>query len=66
MEKYVHRRNVILGIIEAHYNVVKNRPSYVNYGNINAITMGPTHALSVQRCHHREFIILFISSSGQK
>ena len=65
-EKYAHRRNVILGIIKAHYNIVKTRPSYVNCGNINAVAMGPTHAWSVQRCHRREFIILFISSSVLK
>ena len=41
MEKYGHRRNVILGIIIAHYNIVKTRPSNVNCGNINAIAMGP-------------------------
>ena len=27
MEKYAHRRNVILGITKAHYNIVKTRPS---------------------------------------
>ena len=43
MEKYVQRRNVLLGIIKAHYNIVKTRPSKVNCGNINAIEMGPTH-----------------------
>ena len=43
-EKYAHRRNVILGIIEAHYNIVKTRPSIVNCGNINVIAKGPTHA----------------------
>ena len=32
MEKYAHKRNVILGIIKAHYNIVKARPSDVNYG----------------------------------
>ena len=30
MKKYAHRRNVILGIIKAHYNIVKTRPSNVN------------------------------------
>ena len=44
MEKYAYRCNVILGIIKAHYNIVKTRPSNVNCGNINAITMGSTHA----------------------
>ena len=64
MEKYAHRHNVILGIIKALYNIVKTLPSSVNCGNINAIAMGPTHAWPVQRCHHREFMILFISSSA--
>ena len=32
MEKYTRRRNVILGIMEAHYNIVKTRPSNVNCG----------------------------------
>ena len=63
MEKYAHRHNVILGIIKAHHNIVKTRPSNFNCGNINAIAMWPTHARTVQRCHHREFMILFISSS---
>ena len=44
MEKYADRRNVILGIIKSHYNIVKTRPSNVNCGNINAIAMWPTHA----------------------
>ena len=44
MEKYTHRRNVILGIIKVHYNIVKTRPSNVNCGNINAITLEPIHA----------------------
>ena len=44
MEKYAHRRNVILGITKAHYNIVKTRPSNVNCGNISVIAMGPTHA----------------------
>ena len=57
------RRNAILGIIKTHYNIVKTRPSYVNCGNINAIAMGFAHAWPVQRCHRREFKILFISSS---
>ena len=35
--------DVILGIIKAHYNIVKTRPSNVNCWNINAIAMGPTH-----------------------
>ena len=43
MEKHAHRRSDILGIIKAHYNIVKTRPSDVNCGNINAIAMGPTH-----------------------
>ena len=38
-----YRRNVILRIIKAHYNIVKTRSSNVNCGNINAIAMGPTH-----------------------
>ena len=45
MEKYAHRRNVILGITKAHYNIVKNRSSNINCGNINAIAVEPTHAL---------------------
>ena len=61
MEKYAHFRNVILGIIKAHYNIVKT--SNVNCVNINAISMEPTHAWPVQRCHHRKFMILFITSS---
>ena len=44
IEKYAHRRNVILGITKAYYNIVKTRPSNVNCGNINAIAMEPTHA----------------------
>ena len=40
MEKYAHRRNDILGIIKAHYNILKTRPSNVNCWNINAIAMG--------------------------
>ena len=44
MDKCAHKRNVILGIIKAHNNIVKTRPSNVNCGNINAIAMGPTHA----------------------
>ena len=63
MEEYADWRNCILGIMKAHYNVVKTRPSNVNCGNINAFAMGPTHVSPVQKCHHREFIILFISSS---
>ena len=43
IEKYPHRRNVILGIIKTYYNIVKTGPSNVNYGNINEIAMGPTH-----------------------
>ena len=62
--KYAHRHNAILGIIKAHYNIVKTRPSLVNCGNINTMAMGPTHARPVQRFHHHEFIILFISSSA--
>ena len=63
MEKYAHRRNVILGIIKAHDNIVKTRPSDVNCLNINVIAIGPTLAWPVQRSHHNEFKILFISSS---
>ena len=37
----------ILGIIKAHYDIVKNRPFNVNCGNINAIAMGPTYACPV-------------------
>ena len=44
MEKYAHCRNGILGIVEAHHNIGKTRPSNVNCGNINAIAMGPTLA----------------------
>ena len=40
-DKCGHRRNVILGIIKAHYNIVKTRPSNVNSLNINVIAMGP-------------------------
>ena len=61
MEKYTHRRNAILGIIKVHCNILKTRPSNVCRGNINATAVGPTHVWSVQRCNHREFIILFIS-----
>ena len=57
MEKYAHICNVILGIIKAHYNIVKTRPSNVKYGNINAIAMGPTHTWPIQRCHHCKLII---------
>ena len=45
---------------------MKTKPSNVNCGNINAIAMGSTHAWSVQRYHHREFIILIISSSATR
>ena len=38
------QRNVILGILKAHYNIVKTRASNVNCGNINAIAMEPSHA----------------------
>ena len=44
MEKYAYRCNAILGIIKAHYNIVKTRPFNVNSGNINVIAMEPTHA----------------------
>ena len=64
MEKYAHRHNVILGIVKAHKNIMKTRPSNVNCWNINAIAIGPTHVWSVQRCHHHEFIIIFVSSSA--
>ena len=63
MEEYANRRNVILGIIKAHYNIVKTRPSNVKCGNINAIAVKPTHAWTVQGGHHRKFMILLISSS---
>ena len=63
MEEYAHRRNVILEIIKAHYNIMSTRPSNVNCGNINVIAMGPNRAWIVLRCHPREFMILFISSS---
>ena len=49
-------RNVILGIIKAHYNIVKTSLSNVNCGNINAIAMGPLILL----------MILFISSSDSR
>ena len=32
-----------LGIIKAHYNIVKTRPFDVNCGNINAIAMSDTY-----------------------
>ena len=57
-EKYAHRRNAIYRNHKSSFNIVKTRPSCVNCGNINVIAMGPTHAWSVQRCHHREFMIL--------
>ena len=41
--RYGHRHNVI-GIIKAHYNILKTRSSNVNCGKINAIAMGPTDA----------------------
>ena len=44
MEKYAHKSIVILGIIKAHYNIVKTRPSNVNCGNIDAVAKRPTHA----------------------
>ena len=62
MEKYAHRRNVILGIIKAHYNIVKTGPSNVNYGKTNAIAMGSL--MSDQYKGDIEFIIRFISSCG--
>ena len=52
------------GIIKAHYNIVKTRPSNINGGNTNAVAIGPTHAWSIQRCHPSEFIIFFNSSSA--
>ena len=58
MENTPTTRNVILGIIKAHYNIVKTRPSNVNCENINAIAMEPTH----DQCKG-EFMILFISPS---
>ena len=67
MEKYANRRNVILGIKKAHYNIVKTGPSNVNCGNINAIAMEPTHAWSVQRCHHLwffSFLLLVLTPQG--
>ena len=42
MEKCAQGCNV--GIIKAHSNIVKTRPSNVNSGNINVIALGPTHA----------------------
>ena len=33
-----------LEIIKARYDIIKTKPSNVNYGNINAIAMRPTHA----------------------
>ena len=45
IEKCADRRNVTLGIIKAHYNIVKTRPSHnVNCRNTNAVVTGPTHA----------------------
>ena len=44
MEKCVHRRNVIFGVVKTHDNIVKIRPSNVNRGNNNAIAIGPNHA----------------------
>ena len=35
---------LFLGIIKAHYDIVKTRPSNVNCGNVNAIAIGLTHA----------------------
>ena len=61
-KKYAHRRNVILGIIKAHYNIVKTRPSNVNCRN----AIEPIHARLPQRCHHSEFIILFISPNADR
>ena len=63
MEKYTHICNVILGIIKAHFNIVKTSSTKGNYGIINTIAMGSTHALPLQRCHHHKFMILSISSS---
>ena len=40
---------MILGIIKAHHNIVKTRPSNVNCGNTNVIAIGPTRAWPVQR-----------------
>ena len=61
IEKYAHRRSVILGIMKAHYNIVKTRPSDVNYGNSNAIAKGLTHAWSLQRCQSRIANLLLFS-----
>ena len=41
MEKYAHRRYVILGIIKAHYSIGRIGPSNGNFGYINAIPMVP-------------------------
>ena len=40
----VNTSNVILGIIKTYCNIVKTRPSNVNYGNINAIALGSNYA----------------------
>ena len=40
MEKYAHGRNVILGIIKAHY-IVKTRPSNVKLGMSIQLQWGP-------------------------
>ena len=36
---------------KSHYSVVKTRLSYVNCGNINAISMGPTHDSTYDSFH---------------
>ena len=46
MQNYAHRRNVILRIIKAQFNIVKTRPPYVNCADINGFAMGPTHSSS--------------------
>ena len=52
MEKYAHRRNVFLGIIEAHYNIVKTRPSNVNCGSINAMAMAKVPSSRIYDSFH--------------
>ena len=55
------RRNVvILGIIKAHYNIVKTRPSYVNCGNIN-MTSTKMPSSRIYNSFHFHLIILLIS-----
>ena len=57
MEKYVHRRNVILRFI-----LWKKGLLMLTVGIIHVIAIEPTNACLVQGCHHREFKIIFIAS----